>query len=325
MYYVKREILHIKNEELCIKNDEFCSDFHTGQVDTSSSAVSFLSHFPYADSAWNGEGFNGIFNGDADGWLINFNCGFQHGIAVDMLGSGSNYKAKLFGASHRNDNNTPALWELWDEFNTTDPACNMIGWWEDDPAATAMAVLAPPPPPPSPVPSPSSDWKSYPNKSVSGPNVTPCLCKVSPNDSKDCTCELCCPVQGESVLNITLRACEAACLGQGAATGHTPGKSCTVVNFSLADSGCVFRAMSNGHTGAPATQVLIAHLQHFLAHHRLTVRAFSECQNQYVANDVAVGGWQWLRVYAKGDTPRSGCGGPEQQFNRSRDDVLRVQ
>ena len=242
-------------------------DFHTGQVSTSSSAVSFLSHFPYADSAWNGEGFAPIFAGDADGWLINFS-GFQHGIAADMLGGGSEnggsgdkgmlYKAMLFGASRRNGEHTPALWaQVWDEQKLG--GSNMIGWWEDDPAATATLVAAPPPPPPTPVPTPSADWKAYPQKSFSGPNVTPCNCHVpSVVASSQCECELCCPVQGEGLLNISLAVCEAACLGQGAATKHTAGKSCTAVNYSPRDSaspsGCVFRAMGDGRTGAPATQ-----------------------------------------------------------------------
>merc|ERR1712072_1148375 len=104
----------------------------------------------------------------------------------------------------------------------------MIGWWEDDPVVTTSVVVAPPPPPPAPVPSPATDWTPYPNKSFSGPNVTPCLCKVpTPADSRQCTCELCCPAKGRSVLNMSLAQCEAACLGQGASTNHIAGKSCT--------------------------------------------------------------------------------------------------
>ena len=233
-------------------------DFHTGQVPTSSSAVSYLSHFPYADSAWNGEGFSSVFSGDADGWLINFS-GFQHGIAVDMLGSGNVYKGMLFGASRRNDASTPALWKLWDTFQIGD--ANMIGFWEDDAVVTASIVVAPPPPPtpppppPTPVPSPATDWTAYPNKSFTGPNVTPCNCTVpTPADSEKCTCELCCPAHGLSVLNMSLERCEAACLGQGVHTSHTAGKSCTALNYDDTDKGCVFRAMGNGRTGAPATQ-----------------------------------------------------------------------
>lgn len=55
------------------------------------------------------------------------------------------------------------------------------------------------------------------------------------------------------MLNITLERCEAACLGQGASTNHVPGKSCTAVNYDEVSNGCVYRAMGNGHEGAPAT------------------------------------------------------------------------
>ena len=148
----------------------------------------------------------------------------SHGGSGDK---GMLYKAMLFGASRRNGAATPALWaQIWDAQKLGES--NMIGWWEDDPAATATLVAAPPPPPPTPVPTPAADWKSYPHKSFSGPNVTPCDCHVpSTSASAQCECELCCPVQGESVLNISLAACEAACLGQGAATKHTAGRSCT--------------------------------------------------------------------------------------------------
>jgi hypothetical protein len=167
------------------------------------------------------------------------------------------YKAMLFGASRRNDVNTPALWEqIWDKEQLGHS--NMIGWWEDDPAVTASVFEVPPPPPPpppAPVPSPATDWTAYPKKSFSGPNVTPCLCRVpTPADSRQCTCELCCPSKGQSVLNMSLSQCEAACLGQGASTNHTAGTSCTAVNYDETDSGCVMRAEGNGHTGAPATQ-----------------------------------------------------------------------
>ena len=59
-------------------------DVHTGNVGPSSpSAVSYLSHFPYADSAWNGEGFN--FGSDSAYWLTDVS-GFIHGIPCDRLG-----------------------------------------------------------------------------------------------------------------------------------------------------------------------------------------------------------------------------------------------
>ena len=107
-------------------------DFHTGQIETSPTALGYLGHFPYADRVWNGEGFDSIFSGPADGWLINFS-GLIHGVGADMLGGGSDYKAMLFGACHRNPQNdakTTALWQLWSEFVIED--AEMLGWWEDD-------------------------------------------------------------------------------------------------------------------------------------------------------------------------------------------------
>ena len=107
-------------------------DFHTGQIETSPTALGYLGHFPYADRVWNGEGFDSIFSGPADGWLINFS-GLIHGVGADMLGGGSDYKAMLFGACHRNPQNdakTTALWQLWTEFVIED--AEMLGWWEDD-------------------------------------------------------------------------------------------------------------------------------------------------------------------------------------------------
>ena len=56
-------------------------DVHTGnEGPRSPSAVSYLSHFPYTDSAWNGEGFN--FDLDPAYWLVDVS-GFIHGIPCD--------------------------------------------------------------------------------------------------------------------------------------------------------------------------------------------------------------------------------------------------
>ena len=41
-------------------------DLHTGEDTTSPSPLSYLSHFPYADSAWNGEGFQW----NRGGWFL---------------------------------------------------------------------------------------------------------------------------------------------------------------------------------------------------------------------------------------------------------------
>ena len=120
-------------------------DIHTGDQGVSSpSAVSYLSHFPYADSAWNGEGFN--WNGDSAYWLTDVS-GFIHGIPCDRLGGSDNFKGMLFGNYERNSATAPAIWKLWDDVNIEEST--MVGWWEDD--APVHAVTPPPPPaPPSP-------------------------------------------------------------------------------------------------------------------------------------------------------------------------------
>ena len=69
-------------------------DVHTGnEGGRSPSAVTYLSHFPYADSAWNGEGFN--FALDPAYWLVDVS-GFIHGIPCDRLGGKDSIKGMLF-------------------------------------------------------------------------------------------------------------------------------------------------------------------------------------------------------------------------------------
>ena len=60
-------------------------DIHTGEVATAPSSVRYLSHFPYAQKAWNGEGFD--FSQGRSYWLIDIS-GLQHGITADRLGGG---------------------------------------------------------------------------------------------------------------------------------------------------------------------------------------------------------------------------------------------
>ena len=114
-------------------------DIHTGQVATSPSAVRYLSHFPYAQKAWNGEGFD--FNQGREYWLVDVS-GLQHGITADRLGgggAGNDIKGMLFGMTQRNSATAPALWHLWDSFQIEQ--CEMRGWWEDDAPAYATPTL----------------------------------------------------------------------------------------------------------------------------------------------------------------------------------------
>ena len=111
-------------------------DIHTGEVATAPSAVRYLSHFAYAQKAWNGEGFD--FSQNRDYWLVDVS-GLQHGITADRLGgsgSGNDIKGMLFGMTQRNSGTAPALWNLFDSFEIRD--CEMIGWWEDDAPVVAV-------------------------------------------------------------------------------------------------------------------------------------------------------------------------------------------
>ena len=146
-------------------------DIHTGNIGPSSpSAVSYLSHFPYADSAWNGEGFN--FDLDPAYWLVDVS-GFIHGIPCDRLGGPDSIKGMLFGNYQRNSASAEHIWSFWDSVSIQDTA--MVGWWEDD-APVSAVVPSPPPAPPSPVP-PSNKtcedtFKSTPGAYIDSPGYS---------------------------------------------------------------------------------------------------------------------------------------------------------
>eukprot|EP00041_Stephanoeca_diplocostata_P030302 m.914684 g.914684 ORF g.914684 m.914684 type:complete len:1236 (+) comp23730_c1_seq7:171-3878(+) len=103
-------------------------DIHTGEVSAAPSAVRYMAHFPYADSAWNGEGFQ--FGSGPAYWLVDVS-GFIHGIPSDRLGgSGLDAKGMLFAQYQRNSGTAKALWAFWDSAKIEETS--MIGWWEDD-------------------------------------------------------------------------------------------------------------------------------------------------------------------------------------------------
>ena len=92
-------------------------------------SVSYLSHFAYANRAWNGEGFDfgaspGTFgflllqivfrliNFIVDYWLVDVS-GFMHGITADRLGgsgSSDDIKGMLFAMTERNSGSAPSIW-----------------------------------------------------------------------------------------------------------------------------------------------------------------------------------------------------------------------
>eukprot|EP00051_Salpingoeca_urceolata_P011338 m.140348 g.140348 ORF g.140348 m.140348 type:complete len:1261 (+) comp17082_c0_seq3:824-4606(+) len=106
-------------------------DIHTGYNHNSPPSVSYLSHFAFANRAWNGEGFNWHSSGPAY-WLVDVSA-FLHGIFADRLGgtgAATDFKGMLFASYQRNTDASRALWTLWDEVQIQDTT--LIGWWEDD-------------------------------------------------------------------------------------------------------------------------------------------------------------------------------------------------
>ena len=106
-------------------------DVHTGNRGAAAPpAVAYLSHFPFADSLWNGEGFN--WSGDADYWLTEVS-GFIHGIYADRLTNAAgndDIKGLLFGSYERNSPTSTEIWAFWDAVAIDEST--MVGWWEDD-------------------------------------------------------------------------------------------------------------------------------------------------------------------------------------------------
>jgi len=110
--------------------DGFLLDLHSGNGGGTGyqACISYLTHYAYVDSLWNGEGFN--FNNDPDYWLVEVS-GLPMGLSGDMLGgSAVPFQGMLFGMTNRNDAKASTIWQLWD--NTSINESTMVGWWEDD-------------------------------------------------------------------------------------------------------------------------------------------------------------------------------------------------
>ena len=102
-------------------------DIHTGYSRMSPPSVAYLSHYAYADSLWNGEGFD--WGSGPSYYLVDFS-GLPHGVFVDRLGHGDggvHFKALLFGAYTRNTAQSHAIWQLWDQVDIE--KSQMFGFW----------------------------------------------------------------------------------------------------------------------------------------------------------------------------------------------------
>ena len=107
-------------------------DIHTGTGGPSRPAATrYLSHFAYADSAWNGENFE--WGRGPIYWLVAAS-GFIHGIAADRLGGeGFDFKALLFAMYTRNHDTAPPVWGFWRDVDIGAADMAMHGWWSDTP------------------------------------------------------------------------------------------------------------------------------------------------------------------------------------------------
>ena len=107
-------------------------DIHTGDNGpVAPAATRYLSHFAYADSAWNGEGFQ--WSRGPIYWLVSAS-GFLHGIFADRLGGGGyDFKALLFAMTTRNLKSAPPIWAFWSDVDIGASDMLLRGWWSDSP------------------------------------------------------------------------------------------------------------------------------------------------------------------------------------------------
>jgi hypothetical protein len=126
----------------------------------SPSALRWLEHFAFADSAWNAEGVKYATRGPA--YYLVAGAGLQHGFVADRLDNADeagehDFRSLLFGMTKRNAPNTPAMWAFWAAAGVGEDDMAMHGWWapESSPAALRLSPTpAPAPPSPAPVPTP---------------------------------------------------------------------------------------------------------------------------------------------------------------------------
>eukprot|EP01052_Picozoa_sp_SAG31_P012719 SAG31_NODE_749_length_12378_cov_8.688818_4_plen_363_part_00 len=113
-------------------------DLHTGNFghENSPSTTQYLSHFPYVDSAWNGEAFD--FDTMDPAFYLVAVSGLIHGITADRLGGADSIRGMLFATYRRNGPDASSIWNFWDAcfINRTE----LIGWWEEDAPVRAVVI-----------------------------------------------------------------------------------------------------------------------------------------------------------------------------------------
>lgn len=114
--------------------DIHCGNEHNPIYGGGISACIYMEHFAYADSIWNGEGFD-CQNSPPDNFLTEM-CGIPFGLMGEMLeGGGNAFRGMLYGMSARcgwsQGGVSTTLWRnVWEPFGIGD--AKMYGYWHPE-------------------------------------------------------------------------------------------------------------------------------------------------------------------------------------------------
>lgn len=114
--------------------DIHCGNEHNPAYGNGISSCIYLEHFAYADSIWNGEGFD-CQNSSPENFLTEM-CGIPFGVMGEMLESGGNpWRGMLYGMTARcgwsQGGVSTTIWRsVWEKFGIAD--AKMYGYWHPD-------------------------------------------------------------------------------------------------------------------------------------------------------------------------------------------------
>ena len=119
--------------------DVHCGNEHDPAYGNGVSACIYLEHFAYADSLWNGEGFD-CQNSSPENFFTEM-CGIPFGVMGEMLEQGGNpWRGMLYGMTARcgwsQGGVSTTIWRtVWDAFGIAD--AKMYGYWHPNCPVTA--------------------------------------------------------------------------------------------------------------------------------------------------------------------------------------------
>ncbi|MBR5632382.1 MAG: hypothetical protein IKW68_00235, partial [Clostridia bacterium] len=114
--------------------DIHCGNEHNPLYGGGISSCIYLEHFAYADSIWNGEGFD-CQNSSHENFFTEM-CGIPFGLMGEMLEAGGNpWRGMLYGMTARcgwsQGGVSTTIWRsVWDKFGIAD--AKMYGYWHPD-------------------------------------------------------------------------------------------------------------------------------------------------------------------------------------------------